>query len=308
MRPLNAAIIIAASFLIVALSYLFLSDEITRQLAANVEQYKELQSSKGVVFMVTVALGLFGLSYHFLSRIEDEAKKTQLDRESLFLMERRVLAGTLAACIVHDAKNLVGAIRANLQYVEHTVEPTEQLDEALEDSFDVVDELLDLIDRLRGAARAQFEEGREETDLAELVETSVSLIDAHTLLDNCAVEVEVPQACPVRAYPNLVIHAVINLVLNAARATGAEGQVRVRVTQHDDRTTLVVEDDGPGIPEDQHADALAPFSSTSPDNVGLGLFSVSYCATRHNGGVFIERSEKLGGARVRLEFDAPLLN
>lgn len=308
MRPLTAALLIAGSFLIAAVVYLFLSDEIAYRLVADIEQYQLIQSVKGFGFMILASIGLFGLSYRLLNHIEDQQIQIRKDREALLFMERRVLAGTLATSIVHDAKNLAGAIRSNLQYVEHLVEGDDRVDEALSDSFEAVDELIQLNERLRSTARAQLDEEFVDADLGEVVRTAVSLIENHDLLDDCQLEVDVAPGHSIHGCPNLVTHAIINLVLNAASAVEGRGKIRVGIENqnHEDRKkrlVAVVEDDGPGIPHEERQRVLEPFMSGSETSMGMGLFSVSYCAMRHDGDVVIDRSEQLGGARVRLELD-----
>ncbi|MFW5967629.1 MAG: sensor histidine kinase [Persicimonas sp.] len=308
MRPLTAALYIAGTFLTVAVVYLFVSDDLARRLAESEKQYHLIQSVKGFGFMIFASLGIFGLSYRLLTHLQEQQIQNRKDREALLFMERRVLAGTIATSIVHDAKNLVGAIRSNLQYVEHLIDSDDRVDEALSDSFEAVDELLRLNERLRQTARAQLDEEHVEVDLGEIVQTAVSLIETHPLLEQCKVDVEVVTGKSVHAYPTLITHAVINLVLNAAGAVDGEGHIRI---SYEDETrgdqpgyaTIVVEDDGPGIPEHRREEVLEPFTGDSEGSLGMGLFSVSYCAMRHEGDLVIDRSDKLGGARVRLEFD-----
>ncbi|MFW5968594.1 MAG: hypothetical protein ACOCV2_13805, partial [Persicimonas sp.] len=87
MRPLTAALLIAGSFLIVAVAYLFLSDEIARQLVDDVDQYQFIQSTKGFAFMMLASLGIFWLSHRFLKQIERQEIERRNDREALLLME-----------------------------------------------------------------------------------------------------------------------------------------------------------------------------------------------------------------------------
>lgn len=302
MRPLKTAILISGSFAVVSTAYILLSDEVTHHLFRDPLTYQAVQSAKGMGYVIVVALGLFGLSWGLLRRIEAQTEATQAHRDRLMLMERRVLAGTLAATIVHDVKNLSGAIRANLQFLQKTAALDATADEAVSDSLQAVDQLLHLHKRLQKVAEKRLADNLEQADLSELVETAVSLVRTHERVRSCHVVLDLPEQCPMPVYPNLVTHAVINLLLNAAQAVDDEGTVRVRLDiQADDHVDLIVEDDGPGIPEDQRETMLEPFASGSQTGTGLGLFSVSYCMAEHGGRVAIDESP-LGGARVTLSF------
>ena len=66
-----------------------------------------------------------------------------------------------------------------------------------------------------------------------------------------------------------------------------------------------VEDDGPGIPEDQRDEALKPFARLDParnqdkgSGVGLGLAITADIARAHGGMLRLGESEKLGGLRA----------
>lgn len=115
---------------------------------------------------------------------------------------------------------------------------------------------------------------------------------------------ETPRACLVEMRPLAIGRAVQNLVGNA--------------TRHGDRVVLsarlrpkvldfVVEDNGPGIPPEDRARALTPFTRLDParnqdkdGNVGLGLSIALDIARSHGGNLELGESEDLGGLKVTL--------
>jgi signal transduction histidine kinase len=90
-----------------------------------------------------------------------------------------------------------------------------------------------------------------------------------------------------------------NLVLNAVQAVSDGGTVDVSVSGGDSEAVLVVEDDGPGVPESHRERLFEPFFTTRDEGMGLGLFSVSACVEQHHGSVVVSRS-RLGGACFRI--------
>jgi len=106
-----------------------------------------------------------------------------------------------------------------------------------------------------------------------------------------------------------MLRALNNLLNNASRF--ARSQIRVRLYRQDTHWILVVEDDGPGIPESMHARIFDPF--TQVDNQqrdtrqghGLGLAIVRQIVLLHQGDVTLDRSP-LGGARFTLRWPAAL--
>ena len=99
-----------------------------------------------------------------------------------------------------------------------------------------------------------------------------------------------------------------NLLFNAVRY--AKRDVRISFNVHDGRNRLVVDDDGPGIPEKDWQRALESFvqldqSGARKTGFGLGLAIVRRAIEWHSGEVSISRSP-LGGARVSATWPAVL--
>ncbi len=98
--------------------------------------------------------------------------------------------------------------------------------------------------------------------------------------------------------------ALINLMRNAARY--AASQVLVRWMLDENRLVMLVEDDGPGIPESKHDLIFEPFTrlddSRSKDSggAGLGLAIARGIIERHQGRLLLVDGE-LGGACFRVE-------
>jgi signal transduction histidine kinase len=103
--------------------------------------------------------------------------------------------------------------------------------------------------------------------------------------------------------------ALLNMLSNAADATGRDGRVRVTTRRDalDSSVVLEVEDDGAGIDESRRASLVSGQSgSAKPFGLGIGLKVCAEVAAEHGGRLEIGRSEALGGARVALVLPAPL--
>lgn len=98
-------------------------------------------------------------------------------------------------------------------------------------------------------------------------------------------------------------HAVLNLVRNAIHA--ARSEVHLAARQDDGGIRIVIEDDGPGVPEAQRERIFEPFHSSREDGegTGLGLAIVRTVADEHRARIEVGRSERLGGSRFELIFE-----
>jgi len=94
---------------------------------------------------------------------------------------------------------------------------------------------------------------------------------------------------------------VLNLVVNAVHAVGAQGLVRVATEQRGRQALVRVEDDGPGIDPEVRARLFEPFFTTKPvgQGTGLGLY-VSYEIVRAHGGEIRVDSEPGHGSRFEV--------
>ena len=112
----------------------------------------------------------------------------------------------------------------------------------------------------------------------------------------------------VRGQSILLRELVTNLLDNAIRYTHAGGTVTLRVIVEDESVVLEVEDNGPGIAQDDRARAFERFHrGTEGEGSGLGLAIAREICRSHEGS--IELASAPGGdgllARVRLPRDRP---
>lgn len=106
--------------------------------------------------------------------------------------------------------------------------------------------------------------------------------------------------------PTAMKRAIGNLVENALHYGG---NARVGVTRDESAIVVSIEDDGPGIPPDQLAIVLEPFSrldqarSRNTSGFGLGLASVVRIAEAEGGSLRLSNRPE-GGLRAELRFPA----
>ena len=110
---------------------------------------------------------------------------------------------------------------------------------------------------------------------------------------------------PVQFYarPMALARAFGNIIENAARY--ANKTIKISEIDGKNETTVIIEDDGPGIPDNKKADAMRPFvrlddaRAADTGGTGLGLSIAKTAIENHGGQIFLEDSE-LGGLRVRV--------
>jgi two-component system osmolarity sensor histidine kinase EnvZ len=138
----------------------------------------------------------------------------------------------------------------------------------------------------------------EPTDLSALVEDAAAVARRA----GAAISVVAPEQCVVPLRPDAIHRCLANLIGNAQRYGG---RIWLTVTPLTDSVTVLVDDDGPGVPAAERENVFRPFfrldSARSPatEGVGLGLTIARDVARGHGGDLRLEDSPR-GGLRVRL--------
>ncbi len=109
------------------------------------------------------------------------------------------------------------------------------------------------------------------------------------------------------ARPAALTSAFTNIIENAARF--AKKTLKISEIDSDESVTVIIEDDGIGIPDDKKLLALQPFvrldesRNESTGGTGLGLSIAQTAIENHGGEIFLENSD-LGGLKVRVVLPA----
>ena len=121
------------------------------------------------------------------------------------------------------------------------------------------------------------------------------------LYENVTVDIAGDHQAQVRVERQDLDEMVGNLIENAAKYGG--GRVFVTVEPKNGFVDILVEDDGPGIPEARRGELFvrgARLDTTGKPGTGLGLAIVRDVAEIYGGNIHLEESEDLGGLLARL--------
>ncbi len=216
--------------------------------------------------------------------------------------------------VSHELRTPVARIRFGLQMIEDLTEQPHSQQDLLRQTKGIdkdIDELDTLIDEILTYARLgqeqlklQFIE-QEVTGLVEDVIHSFARVNPQLTFD---FKVHNPHhyASDADLEGRYFQRALQNLLGNAVRY--AASHIQVHCYLEADTLRVDVEDDGPGIPEQDWERVFMPFSrlddsrTRSSGGYGLGLSIVQRIIFWHRGSALVDRSPALGGARFSLIF------
>jgi two-component system cell cycle sensor histidine kinase/response regulator CckA len=216
--------------------------------------------------------------------------------------ERLQALESLAAGIAHEFNNLLGVVLSNLAYLSSRIGSDPDLRETIEQMREAALRGASLTDRMRTFARDVPKSGPRGADLQGVLESLRRLV-ASERQRGFSVRVTLPAQGEawVAAEAAALEQVLLNLVLNARDAMDGRGQVEVEVLLHPELgvAEIVVDDDGPGVPQGIRKQIFDPFFTTKAPGEGSGLgLAVAHALVveRWSGEIDISDSP-LGGAR-----------
>jgi len=113
----------------------------------------------------------------------------------------------------------------------------------------------------------------------------------------------VPAMCDRTLFRRVIANLVEN-AMQAAQAIGRTAEVRIGTEVRGDRSVIVVDDNGRGVPESERQRIFDPYVTHREGGTGLGLAIVRKIVIDHGGDVSIGQSPA-GGARFVVELPGP---
>ena len=216
----------------------------------------------------------------------------------------------LMRAVSHELRTPVARIRFGMEMLadeddyEYRQQQVEQIDKDIEALNTLIDEIM---------TYAKLEQGTPSLDFEQIILFEVLdqvLIETEALKTGKTLELQAPPLnLEVDAERRYLHRVVQNLVGNAVRY--CDHHVLISGGLNDEGMAYIcVEDDGPGIPEEERSRIFEAFSrldnsrTRASGGYGLGLSIVSRIAYWFGGSVAIDDSPELGGARFTMVWPA----
>lgn len=240
-----------------------------------------------------------------LSSEPDEFDRLSADINRMLDRIEHLMEGVrhVSNTIAHNLRTPLGRIRARLDDALHG-EPEKQslvamgnfAIEELDGLIGVLDKLLQIAEAESGTRRQAF----EPLALREVVTTLMELYDAAAEAQGVNLVSDIRGEPVIRGDKDLLAGILANLLDNALKYAGNSATIEVRVTQDSDTVTLIVQDNGSGIPEGERDKVLQRFYrfDRRQQGHGLGLSIVAAFTRLHGGTLHLE--DAAPGLRVRI--------
>lgn len=252
----------------------------------------------------------YGRSIGSILLLRDLTHRKEME-EDLKRADRLAMLGTLAAGLAHEIKNPLGGIKGAAQLLRRDAHQVPVIGQYTDIMIREVDRVNLLIEQL--------------LDLSRPAQLNLVSLNIHELLDDVLLlekqTVQEPRVTvrknydpslpPIRGDRAQLTQLFLNLVKNALQAMDGQGCLTITTRIETDfhireagrgRGKLIwvdVEDDGPGIKEEDLPHIFSPFFTTKNNGTGLGL-AICYRIIKEHGGLIRVESSAGKGASFKV--------
>ncbi len=217
-----------------------------------------------------------------ISGISMDVTERRLAEDALRRTEKLAAAGRLAATVAHEVNNPLEALM-NIVYLCRRIP---SLPKEADDHLRVAEGELS---RMAHIVRQTLGFYRESTrpvpvKIGVLVSEVLDLYRGKLSAKNLAVSVEIDPEISAEVISGEIKQVVANLISNAVDATDHGGSVHICVSQQEEKVSIVIQDNGPGVAESDRVHLFEAFFTTKSDvGTGLGLWVSKGIIEKHKG-------------------------
>ena len=213
---------------------------------------------------------------------------TERKQKEQALKDKKTKLEEFTNTLSHDIKNPLGVARGNLELIRERFDDGAEPIDNVEAALNRIDSIVNRT--LVSADGADIQEQFETVSLAEVIDRSWSMVETESATLEAEADVQI------QAHRDSLQQLFENLINNAIRHGGSSATVRIKEIEDDG---FYIEDDGPGIPEDERENVLKRGYSTKDRGLGLGIPIVDEICSAHGWTLQITESDN-GGARFEI--------
>ena len=190
--------------------------------------------------------------------------------------------------ISHDLRTPLTRLKLQLAFVK---------DNELSNKMSLdIDEMEKMLNEYLQFTSSSYQEKNETFDISDLVKKIVEKYYSSNI------SIKIISRVYMSGRKNLIERSINNLINNALRYAK---KIDLQLSKSNNNVLITIDDDGPGIPENERVNVLKPFykidksRGDSSSSVGLGLSISSDIIQSHGGNILLDRSP-MDGLRVKI--------
>jgi PAS domain S-box-containing protein len=215
--------------------------------------------------------------------------------------------GELTASIAHEVNQPLAAIvtsgEAGMRWLRRDVPNLEEVAAAISRVVGEGRRASEIVTRIRAFLKKQPVQ-QDLHEIAEVISEAAKLVERELWKDHVELKVETRPDLPrIRGDRIQLQQVLVNLMVNAGQAMSKQNGPRIVTLRTDlvesEHLAVTVQDTGPGIAPDDLPRLFAPFFTTKPGGMGMGL-AICRTTVEAHGGQLSAESTPGSGATFRL--------
>jgi len=293
-------------FLVTIFIAFIISTEITRPLRMLQSKFKAVQlgiKQQEIKYNKKDEIGELVKEYNLMvSKLEASAKKiAESERESAWR--------EMAKQIAHEIKNPLTPMKLSIQFLQKSwfdkVDDTQDFEKRLNSVSETLIEQINTLSAIASefSAFAKMPKTRkEEVNIVKKLQTVTSLFENTQNID-ISLNLNKIENLNIIADKEQVSRVFINLIKNAIQAIpdNKKGKLKIILKESQTKATIIIEDNGKGIPNDKKERLFEPSFTTKTTGMGIGLAIVKNIVNSAGGDIWFD-SKVNKGTRFYIEF------
>ncbi len=245
-----------------------------------------------------------------MSRLNNELVnlQRQLAIKNARLEQLNEQKNQLLGIATHELRNPIASIVSGCRLIERGQMSEDKLKSTIKEIYKVSDKMLHLVDNLLDVSKIETGQLSLEKTSTDITEILTHVVEFHRLFarrKDIELKLKFSGTIPKLDIDVSKIEQVLNnLISNAIKFSPKGTEVRVLAEPGKDEFVLKVEDQGPGIPEQEQGKLFKPFSRISnrptegESSSGLGLSIAKNIIEAHKGRIWVENMPETGSRFV----------
>jgi PAS domain S-box-containing protein len=247
-------------------------------------------------------IGYRGVGRHITEQKRAAEALREIQKE-LAHANRLATMGELTASIAHEVSQPIAAASMNAgaaaRFLDRNPPDLERVRESLDWLMNDTARASDIIQRIRDLVK-KAPPRKDRLDINEAIRDVIELTRGEAMKNGISVQTEFADSLPLVEGDRVQLQQVVlNLIINAVQAIGtvANGAKKVLITTAQgapDGVLVEVKDSGPGMSSETFEHAFAPFYTTKPSGLGVGLSICRSIIEAHAGRLWVTRNQPHG--------------
>jgi PAS domain S-box-containing protein len=272
-------------------------------------------SSFGTIHDIT-ELTLIQLELKEMNTRVNEAISKQKQQQKYLMQQSKMAAmGEMISMIAHQWRQPLSAISLTVTNLKVTLAIGDVDMESFENKLDNISTYVQHMSLTIDDFRNFFKPDKkpEEVKIDDIIDTTLELIKLGLMRHNISINKQIKSKSSLFTYKNELIQVLLNLFKNAQDNFVEKGtpqpKIDITVDEIDSEFTLVIHDNGGGIPEEYIEKIFEPYFSTKDEKngTGLGLYMSKIIIDEHCHGSLIVKNED-GGAKFIIKLPTTVIN